>query len=120
MMSTTQGEFATRDQAQRAIDALKAAGVSATHVRQWNIIPPAPPEPANGSGGAARAGAVTGALLGGLSGAVLGGVVGRALGGGNAERHMPDPTGVRVIVELVAGGPDAAAILRAHGASNVT
>jgi hypothetical protein len=117
-MKKIQGQFASRAQAERAVEALRAAGVPAEHVRIWNTIPEGTPGRQSNSG--TVGGAVTGAVLGGPGGLVLGAVAGKALDVAYEEnRHLPEPSGARVVVDLVATGPDVAEILREHGASNI-
>lgn len=119
-MKSVQGEFATRELGKRAVEALRAAGIAEERIRMWNIVPEAPAA-GRSSGGATLGGAVAGAVVGGLgglvTGAVVGGVIDRA--GAAPARRPATSSGVRVVVDLASGGPDPAAILREHGASNV-
>ena len=117
-MSTIRGRFASREAAAPALAALVAAGVSKDQIRVWNVLPPAGGEPRSG---ARTAGAITGGLLGGVGGLVVGAVVGDLVdaAGGQASAPAPRGGGVRVVVEVPAGGPDAAGILEAHGATGV-
>lgn len=117
-MASIQGEFATRDLAQGALNALEAAGVPRDQIRIWNIIPES--TPARPSGGATTAGALTGAYLGGVGGLLLGAAVGSAVGSATAPAaSLPSASGVRLVVSSAPSGVDVAALLRQHGAVNV-
>lgn len=120
MGATVQGEFETEEAAQRAIQALRKAGFKAEHIREWNIIPEAPPEPpAKGTSPVAK-GAAVGFVVGGVAGAGLGAAYGAVYAGATApEHHIPLPKGVRLVVDLAGAPADAAEILRQHGAVNV-
>lgn len=117
-MGTIQGEFATADAARRAVQGLKAAGIPAQHIRVWNIIPEG--VPSRPGSYATRTGALAGGLLGGIRGYFAGAAVGGVLDSAAADGpHLPDPTGVRVVVDTSPTEPDPAAILRRLGAANV-
>ena len=117
-MKTVQGQFGTKQLAQQAVAALKAAGVPADEIHVWNIIPESPP-PQRGRGGQAS-GALTGALLGGVGGLIVGAAVGGAVDrAGEKSAPLGAPSGVRVVVTVTPNGPDLAEILRANGAANV-
>lgn len=114
-MSKIEGEFSSKQAARGALEALKAAGIQDGHVKVWNIIPESPkqaPAPVSNSG------AVTGVLLGGFTGLALGAAIDRLRAPYGHEHHIPDPTGVRVVVEG-STGIDVAEILLKNGAANV-
>lgn len=117
-MATVQGEFATTFQAEAAVSSLKAAGAAAADIRVWNVIPAAVPSTPGTC--AAKAGGLYGALLGGVRGYVAGAALGGVLDSLSSESpHLPDPTGVRIVVEISPSCSDPAAILRQLGAVNV-
>ena len=133
-MATVQGEFSTREQAMRAADALKAAGLAGSQVRIWNVIPD-PVKPVDGGyyNSTAYRSAVAGAVVGGVAGAILGGpfwLVAGALGVGgvvgttaaataeSGEPSLPYPTGARVVVDT-ASSAEAVALLQKMGAAHV-
>ena len=116
-MPSLQGEFKSKAAAQAAITALTAAGVARDHIRLWNIIPDRESHHSD-------AGVVGGAMVGGLLGGALGIGAGAAVGAAfsdayGAEEHLPDPTGVRLVVDIDPVGPDIASLLRVAGAANV-
>ena len=117
-MTSVQGEFASAAQAAKAVEALKAAGAPADSIRQWNIVGPAvAAEPGTS---ARTAGAVAGGLTAGLPGALAGAAAGGVLDAVTAEGpHLPEPSGVRVVVDVSPACPDPGEILRSHGAANV-
>ena len=118
-MSTIHGDFSSKSDAERAVDALKKAGIPGQAIRVWNIIPESPkPDPQAPS--SVGKGALVGGLLGGLVGAGIGAAAGAASDAYSGDyHHMPEVSGVRVVVEQSSAGPDAANVLRAQGASNV-
>ena len=117
-MSKVQAEFGNTEAAQRAVKALKAAGVPADRIRVWNIIPEG--GPARPSTGATTAGTVAGGLAGGLGGALIGRAAGRALDAMlGPERNIPEASGVRVVVDGAPEGVDVAGILHREGGVRV-
>ena len=117
-MPSIQGEFANEAAAQKAIAVLTDAGVPKDRIRLWNIIPSSQSD-SSAEEGAAR-GAVIGGVLGGASGLVAGAAIGTTLeGASGAEERLPDPTGVRLVVDTSPTGPDVASLLRSAGAANV-
>jgi len=117
-MSSVQGEFATAGEAEKAVEALKAAGAPADTIRQWNIVGAAV---SAAPGTHARdVGAVVGGITGGLPGYLAGSAAGGVLDAATAEGpHLPEPSGVRIVVDVSPACPDPGEILRAHGAANV-
>ena len=117
-MATIQGEFLTSSEAARAIEALRAAGIPPERIRKWNIIPEQPqamPRPSS----VGRTAAV-GYVLGGVAGAALGATLGAARDAVSYPHvALPDPVGVRVVVDVSASGPDARQILLDSGARNI-
>jgi hypothetical protein len=117
-MTTAQGEFATESDAARAVEALVSAGVPAARIRKWNIIPERPASAPRASS-VGRSTAV-GYLLGGVGGAALGATLGAAKDAMSATQPpMPDPSGVRVVVETAGAEPDVRKILLECGAANI-
>lgn len=117
-MISVQGEFANRAAARRAVAALVEAGIPEDRIRLWNILPTGESPPAREDS------AIRGAGIGGLLGGVPGLAAGAALGAArdsdtDASRRLPEPSGVRIVVDTDAAGPDAASLLRAAGAANV-
>jgi hypothetical protein len=117
-MPSIQGEFVSKAVAQRARDSLANAGVPTEHMRLWNIIP-AQATGHSGGDGAAR-GALIGGALGGAPGVAIGAALGEAWdndsGGGTS---LPQPSGVRLVVDIVPGGPDVRSLLHSAGAANI-
>lgn len=118
-MPALQGEFNNKTAARNAMTALADAGVSANRMRLWNILPPSPHAPIESNIASAR-GAVVGGLLGGAPGLVAGAAFGAALhSADDDEESLPDPTGVRLVVDTEPTDPDVAALLHTAGAVNV-
>lgn len=117
-MTKVQGDFGSEAAGQRAVEALAASGVARDRIRVWNLIPDG--NPASSGGTAVAGGAVTGFVLGGVPGLAAGVVIGGALDGGEEEgHHLPEPAGVRVVVDLLDGDDDARDILASCGAGNL-
>lgn len=108
-----QGDFASREEAERAVEACKAAGIAAARIRTWNILGDKTPTPPPRSSTARSA--ATGYLIGGLTGAAVGAALGSL--GGAKDAPMADPVGVRVVVD--SDQPDPEPILRDAGARNI-
>lgn len=117
-MASLQGDFENKAEAQRARASLIEAGVPEDRIRLWNILPEGE-APRSGQGGAVR-GAVVGGLLGGVPGLAAGAAIGAGLDeGSGGKAPPPEPSGVRLVVDVDPGGPDVAALLRAAGAAGV-
>jgi hypothetical protein len=136
-MVKVQADFATREAAEHACEALLAAGIPPDRVRIWNVIPDSGPwqrpfpsrEEAAGAALGGTAGFLTGGLAGaddaedafGLSGAA-GGLVAGAIGGGwigggfSEGPRIPEPAGARLVAEVGPSDPDVEAVLQASGA----
>lgn len=108
-----QGDFGSKEEADRAVEACKAAGIAASRIRSWNVLGEKKNEPPPQS--AVGRAAFTGYLIGGTTGAAVGAALGSL--GGSKDAPMADPVGVRVVVE--AGDPDPEPILRDAGARNI-
>lgn len=117
-MGTLQGDFASPDAAERAIDALKKAGVEPARIRKWNVIPPRPPAEGGAPSSSVVRSAATGYFVGGLAGAAVGAALGAARGGAS-ERPMPEPSGVRLVIELDGPSDELERVLRDCGAVGV-
>jgi hypothetical protein len=114
----SQGEFSDAAAGKAAVEALVAAGVARDKIHTWNIIPESAPE-AGGPSRAAR-GAKVGFIVGGVTGAAIGGTVGAGLDA-MTDNHvpMPQPRGVRVVVDEAPASVDVREVLRKAGAVNV-
>ncbi len=115
-MTTVQGDFTSSDKAGQAKTALTQSGIAANHIRVWNIIPN------NDAGRSGSNYTATGAVLGGVVGGGGGLVAGAAIGatlGGDDDTHLPEPSGVRVVVDANGNEEQISASLRASGAANV-
>ncbi len=116
-MPSIHGEFANKAAAQKAVDALIAAGVSRQHFRLWNIIPHN--ENASRADNVER-GALFGGVLGGTAGFVAGAAIGGALDTDSGDgKSLPSPSGVRLVVDTGPNSPDVASLLQGAGAANV-
>jgi hypothetical protein len=114
-MLSIQGEFASKAAAQQARSLLAKAGIPEKHMRMWNIIP-ASERGQSGGDGPAR-GAVSGGALAGAHGLVIGATLGAAYD--DDSNHLPEPSGVRLVVDISPGGPDIESLLREAGAANI-
>ena len=115
-MTTVQGDFTNSERAGQAKAALTQIGIAANHIRVWNIIPD------SGAGQTDRNATATGAVLGGVLGGGAGLVAGAAIGAtleGGSDAPLPDPSGVRVVVDVSGNEAQVEANLRASGAANV-
>ena len=114
-MLSIQGEFASKAAAQQARTLLAKAGIPEEHMRIWNIIP-ASQHGQSGGDGTAR-GAVIGGALGGAHGLVIGAAISAVYD--NDSNHLPEPSGVRLVVDISPGRPDAEMLLHEAGAVNI-
>jgi hypothetical protein len=114
-MSSIQGEFANKADAEQARAALAKAGVAEEHMRIWNIIP------ASGGGQSRGDGAARGAAIGGALAGMHGLLIGAALGDtyDDDSPRLPEPSGMRLVVDMSPGGPDVESLLREAGAANI-
>ena len=118
-MATAQGDFANGNAAGQAKTELMQAGVAETRIRVWNILP-FDDEPTRSGGGATTTGALYGGVLGGGGGLVAGAAIGSVLDGGyEEEKHLPEPSGVRIVVDVTGDAPQIEELLRSSGAANV-
>ena len=115
-MTTVQGDFTNSDRAGQAKAALTQIGITANHIRVWNIIPDN--DAGQTDGNAAATGAVLGGVLGGGVGLVAGAAIGATLDGGS-DAPLPAPSGVRVVVDASGNEAQIEASLRSSGAANV-
>ncbi len=119
-MLSIQGEFANKAAAQQARALLAKAGIPEKHMRIWNIIPASEHGQSGGTGstgnGSAR-GAVIGGALAGAHGLVIGAAIGDAYD--EDSNHLPEPSGVRLVVDISPGGPDVESLLSEAGATNI-
>jgi hypothetical protein len=111
-MAKIQGEFSNKDAAQQAVALLIKAGVDENHIRLWNIIP-------DQGRRSSDSGTVGGAVIGGVVAGPVGLATGAALGSTlDEEAPMAEPSGVRLVVDIVPGGPDVVDLLQEAGAKN--
>lgn len=116
--TTIQGDFTHTDASERAKLALKQAGIADTRIRTWNILEGSGTDHGNGS--AIPTGAVVGGLVAGGPGIVAGAGIGAIVEGGeDTVRHLPDPSGVCVVVDIEADEQQIRTILLSCGATNV-
>lgn len=117
-MATLQGDFTDAESAEQAKSALMQAGIAASRVRTWNILDGGGSNQRGGS--AIPAGAVLGGAVAGSAGLVAGAGIGALLDEGNDDgTHLPDPSGVRVVVDSAEDEQQIEEILRSAGAANV-
>lgn len=114
----TQGEFGDARAADAAVEELVQAGVARGAIHKWNIIPER--EPVRDTLTNMGRGAKAGLVLGGLTGAAIGATLGAGIDAATAKHEpMPQPTGVRVVVDEAPAGVDVREILRRAGAVNI-
>jgi len=112
-MSTIHANFADHATAETARTKLVAAGVAAGHIHIWNNIAGNAPFAASRDD-AAEGGALIGGLLGGAAGLAAGAAIGSTYEG---SAPATSSSGVRLVVDVVDGDPDVAALLRESGAT---
>ncbi len=115
LMLSIQGEFPNKAAAQQARATLAKAGVPENHMRLWNIIPAS--EHGQSGGDSTARGAVIGGALAGTHGLVVGAAIGAAYD--DDSPHLPEPSGVKLVVDMSPGGPDVESLLREVGAANI-
>jgi hypothetical protein len=117
-MSSIQGEFANKAAAQKAMTSLADSGVATEHMRIWNIIPTQNHGYSNGD--SAARGTLIGGALGGAPGLAIGAVLGGVLDNDSGESsHLPESSGVRLVVDIVPNSPNIASLLQQAGAANI-
>ena len=117
-MATVQGDFTNKAAAEHAKETLTQAGIAEGRIRIWNIIPGS--DGGNGGGNAALTGAAVGGFLGGAPGLVAGAGIGTVLSGGyDSGPPLPDPSGVRVVVDTAADAEQIQDLLNSAGAAHV-
>lgn len=117
-LATLQGDFANAEAAEGARFALHRAGIADTRIRKWNILKGGGSGQARGS--AVTTGAVLGGALAGDAGLVAGASVGALVDGGYGDDgHLPELSGVCIVVDMEGDEQKIKEVLISSGAGNV-
>ena len=112
-MSTIHANFADKAAAEQARTQLVAAGVAQNRIHIWNNISGDAPFAANRDD-ASEGGALLGGALGGVAGLAAGAAIGSTY---ESDAPQAASSGVRLVVDVVDGDPDVAALLHENGAT---